>query len=342
MNPDFVIAAKHPAGYAERAMLNSSQVLALLLLASGAGYAQVEFHQEKGMVAVSIDGTPFTNLKFGAAVGKPYLHPLQTASGKAVTRGFPDDPLEGELTTLPHQVGVWTGHERVNDVDYWETHPSYTRPRQLGKVIFKDVTKKNPGKDSGELAFVADWVDPSGKAVVTEHESIVFYSRHDGTRMMDVEFVIHPNERVTMSDHTDGIFGIRLGKAFEERNGGRIRNFTGVYGANAIYGQRSPWVDSEGDLEGEKVGVTLMDHPSNFNFPTRWHVRPWGNTNASQFGELHFYSESPLKGKPVPKGWRDISVTLEKGEEMRFRYRVLIHPAAIDIDAAWREFARSK
>jgi len=24
---------------------------------------------------------------------------------------------------------------------------------------------------------------------------------------------------------------------------------------------------------------------------------------------------------------------------MRFRYRVLIHPADLDIDAAWREFA---
>lgn len=316
-----------------------SSLFGLFLLSSYSLFCQVEFRQEKELVSVWIDGTLFTNLKYGVTAGKPYLHPLLTASGKPVTRGFPDDPQQGELTNLPHQVGVWTGHEKVNDVDYWETHPSYKRARKLGKVIFKDLTKKNPGNGRGELGFLADWVDPDGNAVVTETENVVFYAGGGNTRMLDVEFVIHANERVTMSDHTDGIFGIRLGPAFEERNGAKIRNFTGQVGADRIYGQRSPWVNYEGDLRGEKVGVTLMDHPSNFNFPTRWHVRPWGNANASQFGEVHFYKESPLKGKPLPQGWRDISVTIEAGQEMRFRYRILIHPAAIDIDAAWREFA---
>jgi len=315
------------------------RLIPLVLLAATASVAQVEFRQEKEAVAVTIDGKPFTILKYGAPIGHPYLHPLLTASGKAVTRGFPDDPQEGELTTLPHQIGVWTGHEKVNDIDFWETHPTYKRNRKLGRVVFKDVTRMSPSKDQGELAFVADWVDPDGKAVITETERVLFYSTGTRTRMLDVEMVIHPNEKVTMSDHTDGIFGIRLGQRFEERNGGRVRNFSGTYGADRIYGQRSPWLSYEGDLGGEKVAVTLMDHPSNFNFPTRWHVRPWGNANASNFGETHFYHESPLKGKPLPTGWRDISVTLERGQEMRFRYRVLIHPADLDIDAAWREFA---
>ncbi len=313
----------------------------MVLLAAAVCFGQVTFRQQKDSVAVKIDGRSFTNLKFGAPVGHPYLHPLLTASGKAVTRGFPDDPQEGETTGLPHQVGVWTGHEKVNDVDYWETYPTYIRNRKLGKVVFKDVTRLAGGNDRGELAFVADWVAPDGTAVVTETEHVTFYSTHNNTRMMDVEMVIHPNEQVTMHDHTDGIFGIRLGKAFEEKNGGQVSNFTGKTGANNIYGERSPWLSYEGDMAGEKVAVTLMDHPSNFNFPTRWHVRSWGNANASNFGEVHFYTESPLKGKPVPKGWRDISVTLKKGEEMRFRYRVLIHPANMDIDAAWREFART-
>lgn len=315
--------------------------ISILALATTPCFAQVEFRQEKEAVGVWIDGNLFTNLKFGAHIGHPYLHPLLTASGKPITRGFPDDPEEGELTTQPHQIGLWTGHEKVNDVDYWETHPTYTRNRKLGKVVFKDVTKMNGGKTRGELAFVSDWVAPDGTATVTETESVVFYSGVDRTRMLDVEMVIHPNQQVTMHDHTDGIFGIRLGKSFEERNGARIRNFTGKTGADAIYGERSPWLSYEGDMGGEKVVVTLMDHPSNFNFPTRWHVRTWGNANASNFGELHFYAESPLKGKPVPKGWRDISVTLERGEEMRFRYRVLIHPPGTNVDTAWREFAKS-
>jgi hypothetical protein len=314
----------------------------LCLLPAAFALAQVEFRQGKDAVAVWIDGKPYSNLKYGAHIGKPYLHPLRTASGKAVTRGFPDDPQEGELTGQPHQVGIWTGHEKVNDIDFWETHPTYTRPRKLGRVVFKDVTRMAPGKESGELAFVADWVSPDGAAVVTETERVVFHTSKDGTRAIDVDMTIHPNQRATMSDHTDGIFGIRLGKAFEERNGGKIRNFTGMTGADAIYGQRSPWVTYEGDLEGEKVGVTVMDHPSNFNFPTRWHVRTWGNLNAANFAEAHFYHEPPLRPQPLPKGWRDISVTLEKGEEMRFRYRVLIHPAGMDMDVAWREFARTR
>ena len=58
---------------------------------------------------------------------------------------------------------------------------------------------------------------------------------------------------------------------------------------------------------------------------------------ATPFAELDYYNEPPLKG-PAPKTVRDAGVTLEKGEQMRFRYRIVIHPSTLDIDQAWRDF----
>jgi hypothetical protein len=66
------------------------------VLASLPLHGQVRFDQKSDRVAIEVNGRPFSTLHFGKAEGKPYLHPLMTASGKAVARGFPDAPLPGD------------------------------------------------------------------------------------------------------------------------------------------------------------------------------------------------------------------------------------------------------
>ena len=76
---------------------------------------QVKVVPEAGRVRVEIDGKPYTDFIFGGGDAmKPYLYPLRSASGKAVTRHFPMETVEGEPKDHAHQRGLWFAHERVN------------------------------------------------------------------------------------------------------------------------------------------------------------------------------------------------------------------------------------
>jgi len=316
----------------------------VLTLIVGPAAAQVDFDLKHDAVVIRVDGKEFSTLQFGQARNKPYLHPLRTASGKAVTRGYPDDPQPNELHTIPHQVGLWVGHEKTSGVDYFEVDPSYDNRHRRGKVAFKDVTAMNGGAERGVLSFVAEWVHPAGRVVLQQDETLTFYSEPRNCRMVDVTFVLRPKERLTFADHNDGILGLRLGAPFEERKGGKVSIFTGVQGADEVIGKRSPWLEYEATLDGEKVGVLIMDHPGNYNFPTRWKVRPFASIFASAFGEKEFYEETEapfdrFHGVP-PNGVKDMGITLDRDETMTFRYRVLIHPIPFDFNAAWLDFVR--
>ena len=65
-----------------------------------------------------------------------------------------------------------------------------------------------------------------------------------------------------------------------------------------------------------KVGVTIMDHPSSFRYPTHWHVRDYGLVGANAFGYSYFYgNDSGKNGDHL----------LKQGESLTFNYRIYIH-----------------
>ena len=107
--------------------------------------AQVKITQQgKDKISVEIDGKPFTDFYIGPETAKPYLHPLRTADGKVVTRGFPMvTDIPGEAHDHPHHRGLWFTHGDVNGYDFWanETRPEgrqqgqgHGRAREGGQV----------------------------------------------------------------------------------------------------------------------------------------------------------------------------------------------------------------
>jgi hypothetical protein len=91
-------------------------------------------------------------------------------------------------------------------------------------------------------------------------------------------------------------------------------------------------VDYSGPVEGQTVGVLVIDHPSNPRHPTYWHSRAYGLLAANIFGVHDFLNDKTQDG----------SLTVEPGQSVRFRYRVVIHPgdvSAVDAPAQFRKFA---
>jgi len=297
--------------------------------ASTEGDRRVELRQTDHQIEVLIGGKPFTTFYFAPEAPKPYLHPLRSAEGVVVTRGFPmRKDIPGESTDHPHHRAMYFAHGDVNGIDFWseaafeEKVPVQVKGKQYfaagslpnGRTVFSKLGETKSGPESGSIRALFDLVGPDGKAVAQETQAYIFRG-DERSRIIDCEFTIHALETlVKMGDTKEGTFGIRVVKALEEP-AVRMLNSEGAVGEKAIWGKRANWVDYSGTVEGKKVGITIFDHPANAKHPTYWHARGYGLFAVNPFGEHDFYNDKT----------RDGSITVPAGGSLTFRYRVLIH-----------------
>jgi hypothetical protein len=309
------------------------------LLAGLPAAAQVKFSQQADRIQVEIDGKPYSTFYLAPGGNKPYLWPLSTASGIVVTRHFPMEQFPGETNDHPHQRGLFFSHGDINGYNFWATEPGMGSPRkgpQKASMKLKQVVKVQGGAKSGTIQAVFDGLDASGKAIMTETRTITFHS-DPRLRIIDYEIVIDPREKLTFRDTKEGTFGIRLATSMTEdkRLGGRMVNAEGAETEKNVWGKRSPWVDYSGPVDGQTVGVAIFDNPGNPRHPTYWHCRAYGLFAANIFGVRDFTGDKTQDG----------SLTIEPGQPLRFRYRVVIHPGdvrAASIAALYKQYASGK
>jgi hypothetical protein len=288
--------------------------------------AQVKVTQHGGKtVSVEIDGKPFTDFYVGNENGalKPYLHPLRAPSGKIVTRGYPmlrDVP--GEAHDHGHHRGLWFSHGDVNGLDFWAGELT-KNPAKKGAISLVKIDKVASGSKEGSIDATFRWHGPDGKTILTEQRRMVF--RGGANRVIDFDLQLKAVEKAKFGDTKEGTFAIRLASALEEpgrkslpepRRTGQMVTPDGRKGEKEVWGKRAPWVDYAGEIEGEKIGVAIFDHSSNPRHPAYWHARGYGLFAVNIFG-LHDFENDKTK---------DGSMTLEPGQKLRLRYRVVIHP----------------
>ncbi len=291
------------------------------------GSAQVKITQQgAGKISVDIGGRPFTDFYIGPSVPKPYLHPLRTASGVVVTRGFPmiaDVP--GESHDHPHHRGLWFTYGDVNGYDFWGNEDSQQGAgKGKGKVVLKSVGKLVSGRKSGSIEATFEWKIPTGETLLREDRKMTFYDDPQ-LRIVDFDMTLSPEQKVTFGDTKEGMFAIRLAAALEEdqpkdiaepRRTGKMVNAQNKQGEKNVWGKRSEWVDYSGQIDGQAVGVAILDYPGNPRTPTYWHARGYGLFACNIFGVHDFENDKS----------RDGSLTIQPGQPLRFRYRVIIHP----------------
>jgi Family of unknown function (DUF6807) len=299
-------------------------------------------------VEVSVGAKPFTTYYFGPESPKPFLHPLRSAQGTIVTRGYPMvKDIPGESHDHPHHRAMFFAHGNINGIDFWgestETRKQQTAGGRYyasgedlpnGRTVLRKFDRMTSGPDSGTLRADFDLVRPDGKAIASETQGFTFRG-DSSTRTIDCTFIITANHGpVKMGDTKEGTFAIRVA---QDLTGSKVRmlNSNGKVGEKEIWGKRADWVDYFGTVGGEKLGIAIFDDPQNLRHPTTWHARDYGLFAVNPFGEHDFYND--------PK--RDGSYTIKPGESLTLRYRVLIHhgeASAAQLAEAYREYASAK
>ncbi len=300
--------------------------------------AQVKISPGPETIAVSIAGKPYTEFRVaGKDVTKPYLHPLRAASGTYVTRMWPMENVAEEAKEQKdhqHQRGVWFAHASVNGLDFWNNEASYTTPNR-GRIVLNKLGAVKSGESSGSIAAAFDWTDLKGEQLLREDRVMTFYD-DPKLRIVDFDITLTAVQKLVFGDEKDGAFGIRLRPVLQEDHGtGRISNADGLETEKAAWGKASNWCDYSGEINGEKLGVAILDDPGNPRHPVRWHVRAYGLFAANPFGLSVFTNDKSQNG----------NVTVQPGGKLHYRYRVIIHPGdakTAGIANFWTKFAAGK
>jgi hypothetical protein len=263
----------------------------------------------------TVDGGLFTIYRYTDALVRPVFHPVLAAGDLAVTRGFPMvDAIPGETTDHPHHRGIWVAHGDVNGADNWSEEPGHSR------TIHRELSGVTCGSVSAAFQATADWVTPKGEALVKERRRVRIFGLPGDVRVLDLDVSLIPAAGpVTFGDTKEGgICSIRVATSMQGDRGGLITNADGGVGESQTWGWRSAWCDYSGPAGGRVVGIAILDSPSSFRHPVYWHVRDYGLMTANPFGWSHFNRDPSQNG----------AYTLQPGDSLDFRYRVLAHPGS--------------
>ncbi len=266
-------------------------------------------------VRIEVDHELMTSFVFGTT-DRPYLYPVIGPGGVPMTRAYPQEDRSGESHDHPHHTSMWFAHGDVNGHDFWH-----------GPARFEVVGEVHP--DEGGIRADYQMITAEGTIIGTYAMELGFDS-DEQTRSITSQsvFVADAGEPLRFGDTKEGTFAMRTHPSLrlepDERAGvtgvtGNARNSAGVTG-QSVWGKRAAWVDYWGEIEGQRVGVAIFDHPSNPRHPTWWQARAYGLIAANPFGTSAFEGGEPERG----------AMELAPGETLRFLHRFVFHRGSTD------------
>ena len=324
--------------------------LALAALAAQSHPVQVVDVPAEARVDVLVGGQPFTSYRYPSSLQKPVLFPIRSAAGRTVTRGYPLEPRPGERADHPHHVGHWFNYGDVNGYDFWG-HSDATPAGNKGKMgtIVHEAIKEAKSGETGQLTVSANWLLPDGSTLLRE-QTLFTFSAGPARRGIDRTTIwTAAGNPVTFGDTKEGAFGIRVARALDHPSqapevvvaadgkgtekrvdsstpSGRYFGSGGKSG-EAVWGTRGPWMGLTGTIDNGPITLAILDHPSNHGHPTYWHARGYG-----------LFAANPIGQQGYDPAQKPSTLTLQPGQSVRFRHRILVLDRQADAAVLQQEF----
>jgi Family of unknown function (DUF6807) len=239
----------------------------------------------------------------GAA--KPFVHPVHLPSGPVISADHPP--------SHPWHHGLWFAIKFVNGDNFWEE----TDPHGVVRPV-----AARPGR----LA----WVAPDDAVVMTEERAVVAAEPGADCYAIDWTITLAAETDVVLDrEPYNGIWGGYSGLAFRGRGdwtGTRLLCADGS-AAERLEGVAGDWLDLSGPIDGSAGGVAFFDPPANPRHPVPWYASTKGVIYGDEWG--NFVNAALLWNEPL---------TLDRGERLDLRYRVLVHDDVWGGDRLDREY----
>ncbi len=318
-----------------------------ILLAAGSWIQTVEAAQfaikeePSGDIAVYLDGELFTRYVTSDKVtNKCYFWPIVGPGGVKMTRAYPMKDVAGEKQDHPHHRSVCFGLQSAGGYNTWHERMTFTRDGKVdeskmasnGRQVHTEVILAETKGDTARLILEGLNLTPEGEPYLAFVRKVDFSVAENGSRIMDIDITLTGvKDKVTILGKKDSGLSVRVAHSMcvEAGEGGRIVNSDGHKDKDA-WGKRASWVDFNGPVEGQRMGVAMLNHPDSFRYPTPWHVRTYGLFTANAFALKEVAGEAD-------RGDFD----LEKGKSIHLKHRLIFHQGDekhANIAGAWQAY----
>ena len=269
--------------------------------------AGIELKYGTDTIDVALNGRPFTTFRYANTQYRPYFFPVLGPNGCEVTRGETSDISKDHV----HHRSLYVAYGEVNDVDLWGEGSN------CGRVVLQGFTQKHGGAVVCRINTENNWETKDGKVLMTDKQNFRIYNlpEHAAIVDLDLSFIASAGDVHFGDTKEGGIMCIRVNPSMNASDGGKIENAFGGINEGETWGKRANWCDYSGIVDGTEVGITVYDHILNPRYPTYWHVRNYGLMGSNIFGSGTFERDKSKDG----------SYILKEGEQMHFKFRVLIH-----------------
>jgi hypothetical protein len=287
--------------------------------------------ENKHKIDVFVNGSFFTSYQYPENIEKTFLFPVNAPNGSVITRGFPVETRKGERTDHPHHIGIWFNHGNVNGIDFWNNSSAIPADKKdlYGRIIHQR-TNIIAGGRKGILEVILNWNDNKGNTLLVENARYIFSGDKDSRTIDHISTLTAVNDRVIIGDSKEGMFAIRVDRAFEmpseesliltddKGNPTNVKatnneGVTGMYYSSnglkgdSVWGTRNDWVLLTGIKDNVIISMAMFDNPRNPGYPAYAHARGYGLFSLNNFGQSSYDPKQKQRTYTIEKGQ---SVTL--------------------------------
>jgi hypothetical protein len=285
-------------------------VFATLTISQIAAQPKVTAEKVGDKIEFRVDGNLFTSYILSESEKYPFFFPVNGPSNASVT--------SMRNANYPHHSSLFFGCDRVNQGNYWQ------EGLERGQIISLRADILETGGNKAVIENECIWRRPGADAPIKDKRKITVTIPSKDKFIIDFDVTMEMLMDVTIEKTNHSLFSGRMDPDLAVINGGTMINAEGETSEKGTFGKRSAWIDFYGTRQGKTEGMAIIQHPSNNWFPSPWFTRDYG-----------FFS-------PTPMYWPadDKATVLKKGEQIKLRYRVIVHSGNHTEAAIADEFAK--
>lgn len=242
-----------------------------------------------------INGNLFTSYILSDFEKYPFFFPVNGPSKASVT--------SMRNANYPHHSSLFFGCDKVNGGNYWQ------EGLERGQIISLRADILETGGETAVVENECIWRRPGADAPIKDKRKISVSVPSPGKLQIDFDITMEMLMDVTIDKTNHSLFSGRMDPDLAVTGGGIMVNAEGETGEKGTFGKQSAWIDYYGDRMGKREGMAILQHPTNKWFPAPWFTRDYG-----------FFSPTPMYWPENGK-----NTVLKKGEQIKLRYRVLVH-----------------
>ena len=249
---------------------------------------------------------------------KPYFHPIALTDGTILTLNSPSDHI--------WHHALWFSWKYINGVNYWEPADA-VKGIYAGQTKWTNVNIDINNDHSAEIDMQLQY-KPAGQPAVLKEQLTINISPPDNTGTYTIDWTSTFTalaETVTL-DRTPlpgqeggvawgGYAGLSVRISREAQEAKYITSTGVVELTDGMFRGKEKYMQYAAMINDRDFSITILDSKTNINSPTPWYL--------INNGAMDYFSPAVICYEPL---------TINKGESLTLRYRIIISPTQPSTD----------